>query len=175
MWLTCWQLHAINQLTKMLLCWNWLGRQYNSVICCIMYRSLFDLNGTCNLTKWNYLTKRKNWNDEWHPGSSIERLWNNMQAILSAIFTSGSKSWSRGGPQTFFRDFANIAKWSWASEASQYWPGSRACLRALEALAFLTLKYAFSHFSWYFFFKIFYVHLWVNYKICISIWKILNI
>ena len=28
----------------------------------------------------------------------------------------------------------------------QYWPGFRPCLRALEALAFLILKYAFSHF-----------------------------
>ena len=37
-------------------------------------------------------------------------------------------------------------KRSRASEASQYWRGSRARLRALEALAFLTLKYAFSHF-----------------------------
>ena len=42
------------------------------------------------------------------------------------------------------------------SKASQSWQGSRAYLRALEALAFLALKYAFSHFSWYFFFKIFY-------------------
>ena len=32
-------------------------------------------------------------------------------------------------------------KWSFASEASQYWLGSRACLRTLEALAFLTIKY----------------------------------
>ena len=63
-----------------------------------------------------------------------------------------------GGPRNFCRDFADVAKRSRASEASQYWPGSRARLRALEALAFLTLKYAFSHFSWYFFFKFFNVH-----------------
>ena len=31
------------------------------------------------------------------------------------------------------------------SEASNVWPGSRACLRALEAFGFLMLKYAFSH------------------------------
>ena len=36
--------------------------------------------------------------------------------------------------------FADIAKWSRVSGASQYWPRW-----ALEALAFLTLKYAFSH------------------------------
>ena len=28
--------------------------------------------------------------------------------------------------------------------------GGKACLRALEALAFLNIKYAFSHFIWYF-------------------------
>ena len=58
-----------------------------------------------------------------------------------------------GGPRNFVRDFADEAKRSQASKASQYWPGSRARLRALEALAFLTVKYAFSHFPWYFFFK----------------------
>ena len=58
-----------------------------------------------------------------------------------------------GGPRNFVRDFADVAKQSQASKASQYWPGSRARLRALEALAFLTVKYAFSHFPWYFFFK----------------------
>ena len=68
--------------------------------------------------------------------------------------TSGSSIWSRGGgTRNVFRDFADVAPLSQASEASQYWLGSRACLRALEALAFLTIKYAFSHFSWYFFFK----------------------
>ena len=65
-----------------------------------------------------------------------------------------------GGPEIYvFRDFADIAKQSRMSKASQYWP----------ALAFLTVKYAFSHFSWYFFFKLFNVHLWINYKISISI------
>ena len=42
----------------------------------------------------------------------------------------------QGGAKNFSRDFADVAKRSWASEVSQYWPGSRACLRALEALAF---------------------------------------
>ena len=75
------------------------------------------------------------------------------------VATSGSRIWSRGGPRNFFRDFADVVEWSRASKASQYWPGSRAHLRALEALAFLTVKYAFSHFSWYFFFKLFNVYL----------------
>ena len=66
--------------------------------------------------------------------------------------SSGSRIWS-GGDQKFSPRFANVAKRSQASEASQYWPGSLACLRALEALAFLTVKYAFSHFPWYFFSK----------------------
>ena len=35
--------------------------------------------------------------------------------------------------------FANIVKQSWVSEVSQSWPASRACLRALEALPFLTI------------------------------------
>ena len=65
----------------------------------------------------------------------------------------------KGGGQNFFRDFADVVKQSRASEVSQYWRGSRARLRALEALAFLTLKHAFSNFSMYFFFKIFYVPL----------------
>ena len=58
-----------------------------------------------------------------------------------------------GGARNFCRDFADVAQRSRVSEASQYQLGSRARLRALEALAFLTMKYAFSHFSWYFVFK----------------------
>ena len=69
-----------------------------------------------------------------------------------ASSTSGSSIWSGGG-RIFFWDFANIAKQNWVSEVSQYQPGSRAHLRVLEALEFLTIKYAFSYFSWYFFFK----------------------
>ena len=57
-------------------------------------------------------------------------------------FSSGSRIWSRGGPRNFFRDFANVEKRSRASK------GSRIILAvrwALEALAFLIIKYAFSH------------------------------
>ena len=41
-----------------------------------------------------------------------------------------------GGGRTFSRDFADVGKWSQVSEASQYWPGSRALRWALEALGF---------------------------------------
>ena len=77
---------------------------------------------------------------------------------MRRIIFMPSEARSRGGPRNFSRDFADVVKQSQVSEASQYWPGSRARLRALEVLAFLTLKYAFSHFSWYFFFKLFNVH-----------------
>ena len=94
------------------------------------------------------------------------------------VCTSGSKIWSRGPPINFFWDFADVAKWSWASEwvslkyafshFSWYFffknlllfaytflckPGVWGPLRAPEAVILLTVKYAFSHFSWYFFFK----------------------
>ena len=51
----------------------------------------------------------------------------------------------KGGPQVLRPKLANVAKWSRAIEASKLQPGSRACLRALEAFGFLMLKYAFSH------------------------------
>ena len=75
-----------------------------------------------------------------------------VTSTSGCVSTSGFRIWSRG-PRNFVWDFADKAKWSQASKVSQYWPGSRACLTALEALAFWTVKYAFSHFSWYFFFK----------------------
>ena len=51
----------------------------------------------------------------------------------------------KGGPQLLKPKVADVAKRSRASEASNLQPGSRACLRALEAFGFLMLKYAFSH------------------------------
>ena len=60
-----------------------------------------------------------------------------------------------GGPSNLFLRFADGVQHRRASEASIHWLGSRARLRALEALVFLSVKYAFSHFSWYLFFKIF--------------------
>ena len=45
-----------------------------------------------------------------------------------------------GGLQKIFTEFFQL------SEVSQHQPGSRACLRALEVLAFLNVKYAFCHF-----------------------------
>ena len=50
-----------------------------------------------------------------------------------------------GGPQLLRPKVADVAKRSRVSEVSILWPGSRACLRALEAFGFLMLKYAFSH------------------------------
>ena len=51
----------------------------------------------------------------------------------------------KGDPQVLRPKFADVVKWSHVSEASNLQPGSRACLRALEAFGFLMLKYAFSH------------------------------
>ena len=51
----------------------------------------------------------------------------------------------KGGPQLLRPKVADVVKRSRASEASILQPGSRACLRALEAFGFLMLKYAFSH------------------------------
>ena len=52
-----------------------------------------------------------------------------------------------GAPENVARIFSDVAQRSGASEASVNGPGSRARLRALEALAFLSFKYAFSWFS----------------------------
>ena len=51
----------------------------------------------------------------------------------------------KGGPQLLRPKVADVAKRSHVSEASNLQPGSRACLRALEAFGVLMLKYAFSH------------------------------
>ena len=71
-------------------------------------------------------------------------------------------AFGQGGPRNFFRDFVDVAKQSQASRVSKYWPGSRARLRAMEALAFLTIKHAFSYFYWYFFFKFLCTFVWVT-------------
>ena len=40
---------------------------------------------------------------------------NKRKSVLTwFIISSGSRIWSRGGPRIFFRDFADIAKRSWA-------------------------------------------------------------
>ena len=59
--------------------------------------------------------------------------------------SAADPGFGQGGPQLLRPKIADIVKWSRASEASNLWPGSRACLRALEAFGFLMLKYAFSH------------------------------
>ena len=51
----------------------------------------------------------------------------------------------KGEPQLLRVKVGDVVKLSRASEASNLWPGSRACLRALEAFGFLMLKYAFFH------------------------------
>ena len=51
----------------------------------------------------------------------------------------------KGGPQVLRPKVTDVVKQSHASEASNLWLGSRACLRALEAFGFLMHKYAFSH------------------------------
>ena len=58
--------------------------------------------------------------------------------------TGADPGFGQGGPKLLRPKVANIAKWSHASEVSILRPGSRACLRALEAFGFLMLKYAFS-------------------------------
>ena len=52
----------------------------------------------------------------------------------------------KGGPKIIWPIFADPAQWSHVNEVSPYWPGSRACLRAPEALGFFITKYAFSPF-----------------------------
>ena len=60
----------------------------------------------------------------------------------------------KGAPKFFWLIFANSAQQSRANKVSPYWLGSRASLRALEALGFFITKYAFSPFwgtfSYYF-------------------------
>ena len=51
----------------------------------------------------------------------------------------------KGRPNSQMPKVANVVKWSHVSKVSYLWPGSRACLRALEAFGFLMVKYAFSH------------------------------
>ena len=60
-------------------------------------------------------------------------------------YAGADPGFGQGGGQLLRPKVADIAKQSYASEASILRPGSRACLRALEAFGFLMLKYAFSH------------------------------
>ena len=52
----------------------------------------------------------------------------------------------KGGPNFFWPIFANSIQQSCVNDVSPYWPGSRACLKTLEALGFFITKYAFSPF-----------------------------
>ena len=60
------------------------------------------------------------------------------QTPVKAFLSLADPGFGQGGPRIFFQYFADIAKWSWVE--------SRAHPRALEGLAFLTLKYALSTF-----------------------------
>ena len=62
------------------------------------------------------------------------------------ISRGGSRIWLRGAPNFFLLIFADSTLQSHVNKMSPYWPWSRACLRALEALGFFITKYAFSPF-----------------------------
>ena len=62
------------------------------------------------------------------------------------VIRGGSRIWLRGGPKFFWLSFADSMQWSHANKVSLYWLGSRARLRALEALGLFITKYAFSPF-----------------------------
>ena len=83
----------------------------------------------------------------------------------------------QGGPQNFFRDFVDVTKWSQVSEASQYWPGNRARLRGSPGSSCIFNPHIciLPLFLVLFLQNILWTFVWVNYKISISIWKILNI
>ena len=62
-----------------------------------------------------------------------------------AVPSGADPGFGQGGSQLLRPKVADVAKRSRASKASILRPGSRACLRALEAFGFLMLKYTFSH------------------------------
>ena len=62
-------------------------------------------------------------------------------------FAVADPAFGQGRGTKFLLELAEIAKWSQVSQVSQYWLGSGACLTAVEALAFLDVKYAFWHLS----------------------------
>ena len=64
--------------------------------------------------------------------------------------SSKFRIWSRGAQKNFLR-FYRYSKVELGEQSEPILAGG--CLRALEALAFLIVKYAFSHFFWYFFLK----------------------
>ena len=57
------------------------------------------------------------------------------------------------GARKKFTNFTNVAEWSNASNVSKYWLGSGVHLGALKALAYIIVKYAFSHFLVHFLYK----------------------
>ena len=77
----------------------------------------------------------------------MEVVFSLVYLIVMQGFSLADPGFGQGGPENFGQNFANVAERSCASGVSSNQPGSRACLRALEALAFLFFKYAFSWFS----------------------------
>ena len=89
----------------------------------------------------------------------LKKLWDDSWALnLYPGLALADPGFGQEGPRIFYRDFADVAK---QSRASQYWLGSRALRRALEALSFLTLKCAFSTFPGPFSSNYF-MYLWVG-------------
>ena len=100
--------------------------------------------------------------DQWHvPRGKYEGTLHSVFFLRRPHIICGSRIWSRGvAPQKFLPRFCR------RSEASQYWQGScifnsQICILPLFLVLFLQI--------------ILCTFVWVNYKISISIWKILNI
>ena len=72
---------------------------------------------------------------------NLGSLYNVLGKTKSGKFQGWIQDLVKGHP-----NFANSAQCNHANEVSPYWLGSRAHLRALEALGFFITKYAFSPF-----------------------------
>ena len=66
------------------------------------------------------------------------------------VWSLADPAFGQGGPQKFFPKFCQCIKAELGKLSEPISAGVKGLPRALEALAFLTIKYAFSHFSWYF-------------------------
>ena len=106
-------------------------------------------------------------NGKWHSSSSevhwkkynhwLVNSWDTRgtYGFLLLLPLSGSRIWSRGGPEIFPEilptERSGVGR---VKQANNGW-GPGPALGPWKFLDFLALKYAFSHFSWYFFFKFF--------------------
>ena len=81
----------------------------------------------------------------WAPSESERQLYSELSiTIIMKHDQVRIQDLVKGGPQLLRPKVADVAKQSCASEVSNLQPGSRACLRALEAFGFLMLKYMYS-------------------------------